>query len=617
MTESSRYLRRSQGSEMQPRGKSPHASSSRGPPICPKFIFDPKYQTTYDIHQCLGKGGFAYVYKATSDSETFAIKVISLVKIQSPNYADKIQREIDIHKRLTHANIVSLYSTFQDEYNVYLLLDYCPYGTLLDYINSRPNNRLSESHAIVFLKQILKATRYLHAECKILHRDIKPGNVLLSSNMTARLADFGFSCYISEEKRSQHHSLCGTPNYLAPEVIARRGHSTATEAWAIGCTFYCMVYGKPPFESDHLQKTYEMIKRCAYYLPENVTVSQRSRDLILRVLIDNPAKRLTIPDMLRHDVFSTLNRSNSHGSALNGQLADLSISRSCQNLVSPTVLSSRSPRSLSRVSSRNVNVDSGLGNDPSSSFSRGLGRILEKYIRLVDSLTEESNRVSVEICDDGSLPDLYVSKWVDYTNRFGFGCTLKNGVRTALFLDDTAMSVTPDEKLYAYWPRKTQDESFQMFSPRTSHQWQLDVIEKMTKMKEYMDNHLHATVPVDEDRHDLTPAAIHIVAYKKFSNGICMLLSDGTTQVNFSSFAKLIFRTHSDALLVTLSHMGQHTTFLIRESLESSNLNYTSSKLTDYSSALTAATDVFRDLCRDGSTGCLAGGGGTILSTAC
>ena len=84
------------------------------------------------------QGGFAHVYRATSDSETFAIKVISLSKVQTPSYGEKIQREIDIHKRLQHANIVSLFSTFQDEYNVYLLLDYCPYGTLLDYINTRP-----------------------------------------------------------------------------------------------------------------------------------------------------------------------------------------------------------------------------------------------------------------------------------------------------------------------------------------------------------------------------------------------------------------------------------------------------------------------------------------------
>ncbi|KAE9551257.1 hypothetical protein FO519_005541 [Halicephalobus sp. NKZ332] len=596
------------------RGRSPHRTESK--PLCPQYIFDPKYQTTYTIHQCLGKGGFAYVYRATSDSETFAIKVISLSKIQSPSYGDKIQREIDIHKRLQHSNIVSLFSTFQDEFNVYLLLDYCPYGTLLDYINTRPHTRLNESHAVVFLKQILKATRYLHSECKILHRDIKPGNVLLSSSMTAKLADFGFACSISEERRNQQHSLCGTPNYLAPEVIDRRGHSVATEAWAIGCTFYCMLYGKPPFESNHLQKTYDMIKMCTYYLPEYVSVTQRSKDLISRILVDNASKRLSISDMLRHDVFSTLNRSSSHGSSLNSNL-DYSYSKSCQNLLSPSAVSSRSPRSLSRISSR-VNVDSGLGNDPSSSFSRGLGKTLEKYIRFIDVLLDDassgsSSRISAEISDENVLPDLFVIKWVDYTNRFGFGCTLKNGIRTALFLDDSAISVTPDERLFAYWPRKMQDEC-NFFTRRNIATSLLELIEKIDKMRHYMDFNLHASVPVDETKGDVSPDSIHIVAFKKFNHGIFMLLSDGTCQVNLSGYVKLLFRTLVDSILVTVSHNGHHVNFVLQENQESVSPRHQSSvQITEYASALVAAADVFRDFCRDGSTGNLA----PILTTAC
>uniref|UniRef100_A0AC34GVH0 Polo kinase n=1 Tax=Panagrolaimus sp. ES5 TaxID=591445 RepID=A0AC34GVH0_9BILA len=604
-------------SDMYHRGRSPQtrdSSSGSKAPLCPQYIFDPKYQTTYTIHQCLGKGGFAYVYRATSDSETFAIKVISLSKIQSPSYGDKIQREIDIHKKLQHSNVVSLFSTFQDQYNVYLLLDYCPYGTLLDYINSRPNTKLSESHSIVFLKQILKATKYLHSECQILHRDIKPGNVLLSASMTAKLADFGFACSINQEKKATTHSLCGTPNYLAPEVICRRGHSTATESWAIGCTFYCMLYGKPPFESDHLQKTYDMIRRCAYYIPEHVPVSQRSRELVVRVLVDNPTKRLTIQEMLRHEVFSTLNRSSSHGSCLNSQL-DYSYSKSCQNLLSPSAISSRSPRSLSRLSSK-INVDSGYGNDPSSSFSRGLGRILEKYVRFVDTLIEDaqesSSKVTADICDENTLPDLYVSKWVDYSNRYGFCCTLKNGIRTALFLDDSAISVTADEKLYAYWPRKMHDEC-NLFTARSVSQWQQELIEKMEKMRHYMDYNLHASVPVDNSKRDVTPDCIHIIAYKKFNKGIFMLFSDGTCQVNISGYVKLIFRTHMDHILVTISQESRHTTFLLQEHPEDVSHRIQNVSITEFGPALLTATDVFRDFCRDGSSGNLA----QVLSTAC
>ena len=176
------------------------------------------------------------------------------------------------------------------------------------------------------------------------------------------------------------------------------------------------------------------------------------------------------------------------------------------------------------------------------------------------------------------------------------------------------MVFSSDEKLFAYWPKKMHDEC-NFFTRRSVATSLLELIEKIDKMRHYMDFNLHGSVPVDESKGDVSPDSIHIVAFKKFTHGIFMLLSDGTCQVNLSGYVKLLFRTLVDSIMVTASHNGHHITFALQENQEqsSSSRHQSSVQITDYASALVAAADVFRDFCRDGSTGNLA----PILTTAC
>lgn len=187
---------------------------------------------------------------------------------------------------------------------------------------------IKESEAIVFLKQLLKAVKYLHSDCGILHRDIKPGNILLSREFTVKLADFGFCCFIRELSFRTTHTVCGTPNYVPMEVIEKQGHSVHSESWAIACTFFCMIYGKPPFHSDCLESTYSRIRKCDYSFPKNYPVSVKAQDFIqrynlillkilFRILIPNCYKRLSIDAMLIHPLFTGINRCISYSSGLN------------------------------------------------------------------------------------------------------------------------------------------------------------------------------------------------------------------------------------------------------------------------------------------------------------
>uniref|UniRef100_A0A915D3Z6 Protein kinase domain-containing protein n=1 Tax=Ditylenchus dipsaci TaxID=166011 RepID=A0A915D3Z6_9BILA len=148
---------------------------------------------TYEVGKFLGKGGFAKCYLASSDGQEFALKVIAKESIKRPSHLNKIKKEILTHYSLRHPNIVALYTTFEDIDFKYMLLEYCPNRTLADYIELTPGRYIYEANALVFLKQLLKAVKYLHSECGILHRDIKPGNILLSREYTVKLADLAFA----------------------------------------------------------------------------------------------------------------------------------------------------------------------------------------------------------------------------------------------------------------------------------------------------------------------------------------------------------------------------------------------------------------------------------------
>ncbi|KAH7701512.1 plk/plk-unclassified protein kinase, partial [Aphelenchoides avenae] len=312
---------------------------------------------------------------------------------------------------------------------------------------------IPEPDAIVFLKQLLRAIKYLHEECGLLHRDIKPGNILLSRELTVKLADFGFACPIREVQAASLHNVCGTPNYVAPEILEKRGPSVYSEYWAVACSFYCMLYGRPPFESECVDTTYDRIKRCQYVFPEYCNVSAKSQHFISRILVRPRNHRMDMAGMLSDPIFSPYNRSLSHGSGLNSRV---DAGRSPTRHHRATAISPKGyrPESANRTSALG---DSGLGSDVSGNLGKFLRNTLETYSQAVKRMLDVfggTHLLPIE-CD---LPPSFVAKWVDYTNKFGFGATLKDGTRTMVLTDYSTLSSSGDNKYFAYRHRRFSDE---------------------------------------------------------------------------------------------------------------------------------------------------------------
>jgi len=247
----------------------------------------------------LGKGGFAKVYKFTNleTDKLLAGKVMPKANFTRSRSRMKLMSEIKLHKGLHHPNIVRFEHVFEDQDNVYILLELCANQSLNDLAKRR--KRLTEFEVQCYLIQMVDSLKYLHSN-RIIHRDLKLGNFFMSENMQIKLGDFGLAAKLEfdgEKKRT----VCGTPNYIAPEILdGEVGHSYEVDVWSLGVMIYTLLIGKPPFETNDIKLTYQRIKENNYSFPDNVSISENAKDLIKKILVTAPEKRLTLDEIILH-----------------------------------------------------------------------------------------------------------------------------------------------------------------------------------------------------------------------------------------------------------------------------------------------------------------------------
>ncbi|RKP06191.1 kinase-like domain-containing protein, partial [Thamnocephalis sphaerospora] len=244
-------------------------------------------------------GGFARVYGATDDTGTrLAIKVVPKTTLRNQKTKNKLFSEIKIHQSMVHKYIVRFLSCFEDTANVYMVLELCEQKSLMDMLKRR--RRLTEPETRFFFRQIIEATRYMHSQ-HVIHRDLKLGNVFLTSDMNVKIGDFGLAAMLQDDDERKK-TICGTPNYIAPEILfdVDNGHSYEVDVWSLGVILYTMLFGRPPFQTKDVKEIYKKIREISYQFPRDIAACDEAKDLISALLNKNPLARPTLDEVLKH-----------------------------------------------------------------------------------------------------------------------------------------------------------------------------------------------------------------------------------------------------------------------------------------------------------------------------
>jgi len=250
----------------------------------------------------LGKGGFAKVYlcKALDTNKLYAIKIVPKANLVKARARDKLKAEIKIHRTLHHKNVCAFKHFFEDKTNCYILLELCHNQSMNEMIKRR--KRLTEPETAFFMRQLMDATKYMHDEL-VIHRDLKLGNLFLDRNMNIKVGDLGLASKLQSADEIRK-TICGTPNYIAPEVIqgdrASRGHSFEVDIWSMGVIMFTCLVGKPPYEAKDVKATYQRIMANQYKFPTNLSISEDAKDLIVRMLQSKPVDRPTLKEISVH-----------------------------------------------------------------------------------------------------------------------------------------------------------------------------------------------------------------------------------------------------------------------------------------------------------------------------
>lgn len=251
----------------------------------------------YEIMESIGQGAFAIAYRGyqRTTGQEVAIKMIDKRKIKNGSMMKRVRNEVEIHSQLKHPSVLQMFGYFEDRNYVYLVLELCHNGELQQYLK-KMHCGMSEEEASKILLQVVIGLLYLHSH-GILHRDLSLGNLLLTKEMDVKIADFGLAAKLNMPSE-KHYTMCGTPNYISPEIATRSPHGLESDVWSLGCMLYTLLVGEPPFDTDHVTSTLNKVVLAEYKLPENL--SAEAKDLIINLLKKNPDDRITLSGMLDH-----------------------------------------------------------------------------------------------------------------------------------------------------------------------------------------------------------------------------------------------------------------------------------------------------------------------------
>lgn len=256
----------------------------------------------YELGRTLGEGTFGKVKFARNveTGDNVAIKILDKEKILRHKMIGQIKREISTMKLIRHPNVIRMYEVMASKTKIYIVLEFVTGGELFDIIARR--GRLKEDEARKYFQQLINAVDYCHSR-GVFHRDLKPENLLLDSNGVLKVSDFGLSALPQQVREDGLlHTTCGTPNYVAPEVINNKGYDGAkADLWSCGVILFVLMAGYLPFEDTNLMSLYKKIFKAEFTCPSWFSTS--AKKLIKRILDPNPQTRITITEVIENEWF--------------------------------------------------------------------------------------------------------------------------------------------------------------------------------------------------------------------------------------------------------------------------------------------------------------------------
>jgi len=236
----------------------------------------------------LGKGAFGTVHlvKDTKTGKTYALKSVGKALVVEAGQEQHIMGEKRIMEQLNHPFIIRLYQTYKDRRNLYFLMEVSLGGDFFGYLREKFN--FPEKTARFYAACVVLILEHMHS-LDIIYRDLKPENLLIDQYGYVKMIDFGFACWIGNGRT---FTLCGTPDYMAPEIVAGKGHGKGVDLWTLGVLIYEMLAGYAPFYDEDPMKMYEKISSGFIAFPEHF--SKEAKEVIWELLQQNPNKRLGV-----------------------------------------------------------------------------------------------------------------------------------------------------------------------------------------------------------------------------------------------------------------------------------------------------------------------------------
>ena len=554
----------------------------------------------------LGKGGFAkcYEFVCAENKKNFAAKVIAKSSLVKSRAKQKLISEIKIHKSLHHPQIVAFEHYFEDTENVYILLEMCQNQTLNELLKRR--KRLTEIEVQCYIVQLIKALKYLHSH-RVIHRDLKLGNLFLTDKMELKVGDFGLATKLDFEGERKR-TVCGTPNYIAPEILdGKSGHSYEVDIWSLGVIVYTLIIGKPPFETQDVKTTYKRIKMNNYSFPEGAVISEAAKNLITEILVTDPSKRPTLDQILTHDCF---NQGTSSPKLLpTSTLActpSLSYIRQFMPEAGPNGIVTKpldtNTFSHQKMQSDRTGVDiqkrpmtTTTNNYPygSTVSSNNPNTMRDGDKKMKTDFQLNSNTNNTANSTNLKVPDTWVKKWVDYSSKYGLGYLLSNGFFGVFFNDSSKIILEPKSGAFNYIERRVTDKQ-EVITSHTLTDYPKDLHKKVTLLqhfKSYLEgdqnknpnpsdkqpeaNPIQSETPSDSNSAVKQPSTyVYVKKWMRTRHAIMFRLSNKIVQVCFQDHTEIILS--SESRVVTYANKkGERSSYPLSTALESNNYEMT------------------------------------------